>query len=54
MVTAELRHRDAGAPRSLNVLVEDNKDGTYKLVFAPDVAGKLTLSVFVKGHPIQV
>lgn len=52
-VSAELRHRDAGAPRSLNVHVEDNRNGTYTLSFIPDVAGKLTLSIFVKGQPIQ-
>lgn len=53
-VTADIRHRDAGVSRSIIVNVYDRKDGTYNISFVPDVAGKLVLSVNVKGQPISV
>ncbi|XP_031343553.1 tripartite motif-containing protein 45-like isoform X2 [Photinus pyralis] len=39
-VIADLRHRDAGISRSVQVKVEDNRNGTYNLKFTPDVAGQ--------------
>lgn len=53
-VTADVRHRDAGVSRSLNVNISDKRDGTYSICFVPDVAGKLVLSVNIKGQPINV
>ncbi|CAH1118013.1 unnamed protein product [Phaedon cochleariae] len=52
-IEAEIRYRDAGVSRSLNVNVMDRRDGTYGLSFVPDVAGKLVLSVTIKGQPID-
>ncbi|KAK5646544.1 hypothetical protein RI129_005008 [Pyrocoelia pectoralis] len=52
-VVADLRHRDAGISRSVQVNVEDNGNGTYHLKFTPDVAGKLLLSILIKGQPIK-
>ncbi|KAF5303196.1 hypothetical protein FQA39_LY10109 [Lamprigera yunnana] len=53
VVTADLRYRDAGISRTLHVQIEDNRDGTYSISFTPDVAGKLLLSLFIKGQPIK-
>ncbi|XP_018336664.1 tripartite motif-containing protein 45-like [Agrilus planipennis] len=54
-VYADLRHRDSGATKSsVNVKIEDNRDGTYKIYFTPDIAGKFLLVVHVKGQPIKV
>ncbi|XP_019874943.2 tripartite motif-containing protein 45 isoform X3 [Aethina tumida] len=53
MVMAEIRYRDAGVSRCLNVMVDDRRDGTYSISFVPDVAGKLVLSVFIKGEAIK-
>ncbi|KAJ8978575.1 hypothetical protein NQ317_015992, partial [Molorchus minor] len=52
-VTAEIRHREAGVSRSLVVDVLDNRNGTYTISFVPDVAGKLLLSINIKGSPIN-
>lgn len=53
-VCAEIRYRNAGQSRYLLVDVEDRRDGTYKISFVPDVAGKLMLSVTVSEQPIKV
>jgi hypothetical protein len=53
-ISAEIRYRDAGVSRSLLVDIEDLRDGTYSIAFVPDVAGKLVLSVTVKGQPVKV
>jgi hypothetical protein len=34
--------------------IEYLRDGTYSIAFVPDVAGKLVLSVTVKGQPVKV
>ncbi|XP_068902876.1 E3 ubiquitin-protein ligase TRIM45 isoform X2 [Tenebrio molitor] len=52
-ISAEIRYRDAGVSRSLLVDIEDLRDGTYSVAFVPDVAGKLVLSVTVKGQPVK-
>ncbi|XP_017777155.1 PREDICTED: tripartite motif-containing protein 45 [Nicrophorus vespilloides] len=52
-VTAELRHRDAGVCRSLQIHVEDRRDGTYRICFIPDVAGKLRLFVYINDQPLK-
>lgn len=54
IITAELRYKDVNTIRSLNVNVEDLRDGTYKLSFVPDTPGKLMLSIYVKGQQIKV
>lgn len=54
IVTSELRYKDVNTIRSLNVNVEDLRDGTYKLTFVPDAPGKLLLSIHVKGQQIKV
>ncbi|CAH0556993.1 unnamed protein product [Brassicogethes aeneus] len=53
LVMVEIRYKDVAVSRSLHVNVEDNRDGTYSIAFVPDVAGKLVLSVLVKGEKIK-
>ncbi|KAG5892126.1 hypothetical protein JTB14_032348 [Gonioctena quinquepunctata] len=52
-IICEIRHRDAGVSRSLAVRVKDRRDGTYGVSFVPDVAGKLFLSISIRGQPIN-
>ncbi|XP_044266934.1 tripartite motif-containing protein 45 isoform X1 [Tribolium madens] len=52
-VSAEIRYRDAGVSRFLHVDIDDRRDGTYTISFVPDVAGKLVLSISIKGQPIK-
>ncbi|KAF5294163.1 hypothetical protein FQR65_LT10874 [Abscondita terminalis] len=52
-VTADLRYRDAGISRTVQVQIDDQRDGIYTISFTPDVAGKLLLSLFIKGQPIK-
>lgn len=54
IVTAELRYKNVNTVRSLNVNIEDLRDGKYKLSFVPDAPGKLMLSICVKGQQIKV
>lgn len=51
-VTAELRYKDA-SNRKIPIHVADRRDGTYLLVFVPDTAGNLSLSIYVRGKPIK-
>lgn len=54
IVSAEIKHREAGSIKQLPLQIEDNKDGTYRISFTPDIADKYTLYVNVKNQPIKV
>lgn len=53
-VTAELKHCNCATMRSLTVTVSDDKNGTYKLGFVPDIAGRYLLAVTIKGEHVLV
>ncbi|KAI4464889.1 bonus isoform c-related [Holotrichia oblita] len=53
IVSAEIKHREAGSIKQLPLQVEDNKDGTYRISFTPEIADKYVLFVNVKNQPIK-
>ncbi|XP_071052814.1 E3 ubiquitin-protein ligase TRIM45-like [Onthophagus taurus] len=53
VVYGEVKYKEPGSTKTINMQIEDKKNGTYKLSFIPDVPGKYFLSVTVKGQPIK-
>ena len=53
-VVAELKYCNYATMRSLAVTVSDDKNGTYKLGFVPDIAARYVLAVTIKGEHVVV
>lgn len=49
----ELKYADF-AGRPLDHQATDKRDGSYQIVFTPDAAGTIRLSVCIAGKPIRV
>ncbi|KRT86025.1 hypothetical protein AMK59_2593 [Oryctes borbonicus] len=52
-VSAEIKHRETGSTKPLALQIQDNKNGTYRICFTPDIAGKYVLFVNVKSQSIK-